>query len=267
MSYGVPDIVSKPVERVIRLSPRLERTVLRFYSEYYLKPYIRLYTYWKYGRHHDATIDPFRTLWVDPADVQYRQAHPKPKGGHEKKLFSYVLNGEWDQNVTLFEKNTIYQFLRNWLHCGTPPDETEFFDRISKKLEQQETVWNGCRSIDDFYERCQKVRRLYDDIAENGIQSHEELRESGIETPPPDNVTVNIGRDGRLIYLNGRHRLSIAKILDLESIPVHVMVRHEQWQRIRDEVARADDIETVDSETRSYLAHPDVKYLWESGDP
>lgn len=42
-------------------------------------------------------------------------------------------------------------------------------------------------------------------------------------------ILVDVGRDGELLLVDGRHRLSIAKILGLDEIPVVKHVRHEQW--------------------------------------
>ncbi len=41
-----------------------------------------------------------------------------------------------------------------------------------------------------------------------------------------DEITVNIGRDGDLLFNNGAHRLSIVKILDIEKIPIRIVVIH-----------------------------------------
>lgn len=42
-------------------------------------------------------------------------------------------------------------------------------------------------------------------------------------------VKVDIGRDGELLFVDGQNRLSLAKIANIDEIPVVVVVRHEQW--------------------------------------
>lgn len=69
---------------------------------------------------------------------------------------------------------------------------------------------------------------------------------------PPElyEVTVNVGRDGEFILNEGRHRFSVANALGLSSIPVRVLIRHKEWQQMREEI--------VSKENHS---HPDLAYL------
>ena len=58
---------------------------------------------------------------------------------------------------------------------------------------------------------------------------------------------------------NGRHRLFIAKISNLDSIPVWVHVRHEEWQKKR--VALWNGGDTINQDHRDYRTfqdHPDI---------
>lgn len=67
-------------------------------------------------------------------------------------------------------------------------------------------------------------------------------------------VLVDIGRDGSLLLGNGRHRLAIAKLLEVDAIPVGVLVRHADWIVHRDAVA---DGERVPDDPE----HPDLADL------
>ena len=42
-------------------------------------------------------------------------------------------------------------------------------------------------------------------------------------------IIVHIARDGSFLFDDGRHRLSIAKILRLTQVPVLVLLRHRDW--------------------------------------
>jgi hypothetical protein len=68
---------------------------------------------------------------------------------------------------------------------------------------------------------------LYQDIKNNGFETQKKLR--GGVRKMEDEVVVVIGRNGDLIFNNGRHRLAIAKILDLDKIPVKITLRHKRW--------------------------------------
>jgi hypothetical protein len=65
-----------------------------------------------------------------------------------------------------------------------------------------------------------------------------------------------VRRDGRLLFIDGRHRVSVSRLLGLERIPVRIVARHAHWQAIKDEIlAYASDhggriYQTID--------HPDL---------
>jgi hypothetical protein len=47
---------------------------------------------------------------------------------------------------------------------------------------------------------------------------------------------VNIGRHGDLIFNNGRHRLTFAKIAGVKKVPVTVTVRHIEWEKFKEKL-------------------------------
>ena len=68
-------------------------------------------------------------------------------------------------------------------------------------------------------------------------------------------VMVSIGRDGQFLFDSGKHRLTLAKLLDVDAIPVQIVVRHADWQAIRRDVARDG------SEHHDHRDHPDLQDL------
>jgi hypothetical protein len=81
------------------------------------------------------------------------------------------------------------------------------------------------------------------------------------KTVVPEEVAINIGRDGELILWDGRHRLGIAQILKLSLIPVRVVVRHKAWQEKRERIYTCKDPQKNKEDQRKYLFHPDVSFL------
>jgi hypothetical protein len=71
-------------------------------------------------------------------------------------------------------------------------------------------------------------------------------------------IQVDIGRDGEVIQHNGRHRLWMAQHFGLHRIPVCVVVRHEQWQALRDEISEATSVEALSDRARRHLDHSDM---------
>jgi len=65
---------------------------------------------------------------------------------------------------------------------------------------------------------------LYAEIRSNGYKSVEEL---GV--PITDNIEVAITRFGKILLLDGKHRLIISQLLNLNSVPVVVNVIHKSF--------------------------------------
>jgi hypothetical protein len=74
---------------------------------------------------------------------------------------------------------------------------------------------------------------LLAEIADNGYRTQGQLNGSD----PADEIKVGIRRDGRLVALDGRRRLAVARRLALPEVPVRIVIRHKQWvnftERIR----------------------------------
>jgi len=92
------------------------------------------------------------------------------------------------------------------------------------------------------YKQQREVHSISDRMNQPGLPSS--------AVPEFGEVTVDIARDGTIICFCGQHRLAIAKILDIDAIPVRVRLRHLQWQYKRDAIWR-DEHPTEE--------HPDIK--------
>ena len=170
------------------------------------------------------SADLHSIYWISPQEITYalREEFPiyKYKGN--------VLDGDWDlpHNLIKFEELDIYQALYQHFIEGKEWQETDFYHRVLAEIESGMIKWN-CLSNKDFEERCKKLDALYQDIKNNGFETQKKLR--GGVRKMEDEIAVVIGRNGDLIFNNGRHRLAIAKILDLDKIPVKITLRHKRW--------------------------------------
>jgi hypothetical protein len=101
---------------------------------------------------------------------------------------------------------------------------------------------------------------LYIEIKNNGFDS--DHRDSPPASPklPRDglSVLVVIDRNGEICHFDGSHRLGIARVLDIE-IKAHVLCRHAEWQRFRDEVYLHDQ----HSDYKDWFTHPDMQDLFQ----
>lgn len=121
---------------------------------------------------------------------------------------------------------------------------------------------------DEYREiRCACVDKLFDSIQAKGYQSKFESEHTAPKVDERSKTwfwsrlepLVTIGRDGEIFLNDGRHRFAIATILGIESIPVHVVGRHRDWQRVRDGFAHADDVTELRSDYQQYAGHPDLR--------
>jgi hypothetical protein len=114
-------------------------------------------------------------------------------------------------------------------------------------------------------EELARYDEMYRTLQRTGYKTQQELcRETGVRFDNrvgvldrlTDEITVDIGRDGELRFVDGRHRLCLAKLLGLSAIPVVVLVRHAAWLPKREAVLcdGSDD----------YRDHPDIAPYIES---
>lgn len=223
------------------------------------------------------TFRPFRVVDVDPARidrlVEYsplpRQARDRQEfDGPKFKYAGAVVDGDWDRKTLFFEDSELYQSFAAHFEDGVAWSETPFFQTVVAYIEDGTALW-GCTSRDAFERRCAELDRLYAAIDEHGYLSQRELMTNAVEDPVEGNqwlpyhvrlvnheLTVCLGRDGEFLFKDGRDRLAIAKLLDLDAIPVWILVRHERWQRLRETVASRP--ETKDSLDQRLRTHPDL---------
>lgn len=183
---------------------------------------------------------PFALRWIDPNLVQYRSQY-----GYFDRVANLgnVRQGRWDRRGKQVSDHATYRGLYQRFVEGRAWEDTAYVEDNVKRI-RDGNVKKGCQSVEEFLEvRCPYVDELYTDIKENGYHPQHEIGAADIDRNRHDperefmrtnEVGVNIARDGELLLNSGFHRLAIAQILDLDRIPVLVIVRHWSWQRIRE---------------------------------
>lgn len=179
--------------------------------------------------------------WVSPSEISYLtggyetldRGHldyaPYFKPEHAgSKLMSYKqevpyrasVPGDWDQHREPFSRLLIYRGIRQRFVEEIPWPETVYYERLAARFCNQGLETKRANTL--AMERCEHIESVYQSIKSDGYQSQRELNGH-----PLHEITVNIARDGTLLYNSeGRHRLSIAKILDVEKVPVLVLAEH-----------------------------------------
>lgn len=228
---------------------------------------------WSVPEGYAAPLDPFKIIWVPPDEITRFSKRQYPQDANATRLFGTVKSGEWDQrsdvqtrseydgtpaylyHANTFEETIIHRSIKQRFVDGVSWTETPIVSEARSLLEAERGRWRGCDSEAAIRRRCGEIENLYHQISENGYQtqfeliSQGEVRRVGFLDALANEILIDIGRDGELLFANGRHRLSIAKIRELDAVPVVVLVRHEKWMEKRDQVHRGEIV----------INHPDIR--------
>lgn len=218
---------------------------------------------YKRSRRSYRTAEPFTVINIDPQRIRYRAPSDIDRWTH----IGEVRGGDWDCSNRTLEDGSKYRSVVDRFENGTSWEETDIYQGALGRIENGETHWNGCRTVDDLKRRIDHVERLYETIRESGFKSQSELHGESVKSivlsgsfdRSKTDVAVAVGRNGEFLFVDGNHRLAIAHVLGIDAIPVRVVVRHAKWQDIREKIKEASNPNDLSSQIRQYLDHPDVK--------
>ena len=205
--------------------------------------------------------DPFGLITVDPDRITQSLLDTAPK----RPQWGRIVDGDWDQQPEPFAERAVPRGLKERFVDDRPWEETALYDAFSTQLQRFGTAW-GYRSMTGFPDRCHAIERLHESLSE-GYQRQDQL--AGVDRPRlahrADEIGVDIGRDGTVYWrAYGQHRLALAQLLGVESVPVLVHRRHRRWQERREQVRAGtkplDEIVTGEH-TASDSVHPDLRAL------
>ncbi len=161
------------------------------------------------------------------------------------KFKGRVVSGNWDKEVMEFEKLDFFSSYKKKFEEKLQWENTEYYQRVAEQIRNGKFKWS-CKNVEEFNKKCAEWDRLFEKIKKEGYKRgwHE------------DEISVNIGRNGELIFNNGRHRLTFAKLLKTEEIPAKVTSRHKEWVAFKKEILEY----SLNYKNRVYekLTHPDL---------
>lgn len=201
---------------------------------------------------------PETIYWISPERIMFYTRYCK-EGAINKKAAEQIKNqifrdqvfdrvkdngkiygGNWDISDYKFSDLEVYKAVKQRIENGIPWEETAFYRTTISHINSGKIMWN-CTNELDFIQRCKHLDELIKSIKENGYKLSCNIVINGDEKFAPSSfkknskeILVNIGRNGEYLFQDGRHRLSIAKILKIDRISVKVLVRHKEWQDMRD---------------------------------
>lgn len=217
--------------------------------------------------------DPFALAWVPPGRIDRHTRREYPPYRDRLELFGAVRDGDWDRReeppidpdydgppaelflADRFEESVLYRSLEAHFDRGRPWADTELVRRATALVPEPEPerVWHECETIAEIDRRCRRLDDLYDRIREDGYRAQRDRfgvdPSVGFRHCLRHEITVDVGRNGNLLLVSGKHRLAIAKLLDLDRVPVVFLVRHREWM----------DRRTAVSSDIDHGTHPDVR--------
>ena len=172
------------------------------------------------------------TLTVDPAAVVH--CSRVEFGLHDFR--GAVVSGDWDAPGKRFDELALHQAILQVLgERSCTWEQTAWYAQAMQRLAAGEHP-KGLRDRAEVDAHLARVERLFASIRDHGYLPQERLLERDPDAATGDEVAVAVGRRGELLFCDGAHRLSIAKVLGLRAIPVQVAVRHPEWAALRDEL-------------------------------
>lgn len=188
--------------------------------------------------------------WVDPAliDLTYGKTNDSSRRDLYHGRHGDVLPGDWDLDVRTvpFTNYPLYRGLHQRFIEEKPWTETEY-QAIAESYVEKRVVAGKVAEADReaaVAERLENLDRLFATIKRDGYKTQKELAEAGDspvaassnESKGHDEIRVAINRQGRYMSVDGRHRLTIARLAGVESVPVNVVARHAEWHAFRTDV-------------------------------
>lgn len=139
--------------------------------------------------------------------------------------FGSVSDGDWDLNgAPLRAYGHVYGILSARLHNAVPIDDIPGFNANLALIAQGEAP-DGCRTEAQLRAKWRCIETLAAQVRQHGYKSQRELRSGH----PFNEIRVQVGRDGQLLFEEGLHRLVIAQVLGVDRIPVIITRCHAQW--------------------------------------
>ncbi len=219
--------MNNSLERQIRRTRKLARrnaTLDRLAS----KAGSRLWQFQLARRSRDASdwFAPGDVIMINPQNVDrflWRLDLLDELGATQRDLIGQATAGDWDKSHPLSELG-IFDALRQRFVEQRDWSSIAFFDQMRASVLAGEPRFKY-RTEDDFERQFERIDQLWENLQREGYRSQAEL---GTDRPW-DEVVIAFDRFGRTVFVDGRHRLALAKIMGLTSIPAFVALRHEKW--------------------------------------
>lgn len=162
-----------------------------------------------------------------------------------RSVVGLIKDGDWDlEEKKAFRSTYDYIAFKERFIEDKKWEETLYYERYLVKTKSRERypTWQKYKS-----EYLDTWDRVYRDIKDNGYKrqgalkpTKEKLKKNRYYGKPENEIEVAVSRNGEFIFIDGRHRLSIALLLNIEKIPVIVNCWHKSFiDRVKKELNKS----------------------------
>lgn len=226
----------------------------------------RIYNNFRY----EVPPNPYKVIQITPSEIEYWIGLKKNENG--EWLISpptygglgQIRGGKWD-NMKYRDRTdslpAIAGFEERFIQ-GKDWEDTKYYAHLQEKYNTTQKYKKfGFDNLDQYLKsNLSEYEDLYESIKNNGYKKgHKGTRKELGNRDLPNvhdilEVLVCIDRNGQIHLIDGHNRFGIARALNIK-IPAHVVCRHEQWQKKRDDIY---DNGLSQIEESSLSNHPDL---------
>lgn len=168
--------------------------------------------------------DPTKLAWINPRSIIRFTNRPGISCHSKISDIAKVKSGDWDLGGKRVKDTWIYKSFKNRFKKGVRWENTEMYHRYCSRYSKRKAV-----------ELCKDYDLLYSSIEGGGYKTQFELfldKKDPIRSFPymlTNEITVDIGRNGNPLLVDSKHRAVIAQLLNINRVPVFVLVRHKKY--------------------------------------
>ena len=164
----------------------------------------------------------YKIMDVNPAYINY-----EVKGG----IVPYIQDGDWDLSKREF---TLHETIKGIFVDKIPASETQQYKTMQEAIENKD--WNksrDCRTQEDLDAYFRTLEDIYRELSNGKYRLRSEVDHTYLGRWPrryPDEILLAIDRNGEyMLESGGTHRLSIAKLLGVQTVPAVIVRKHYQY--------------------------------------
>jgi 2-polyprenyl-3-methyl-5-hydroxy-6-metoxy-1,4-benzoquinol methylase len=219
------------IRRFIRDNTFIYKLIAPLYRfRFKIKRSIKIKKHQKYGL---QLPDAEKLYWINPKNILYYLTY---QNSELVELQNSVIGSDWDLYRREINDLEIYKTFQRSMLEGGRLDKEDYF-RCIKNIGRVDGLL-GYDNKDELKRKFQDISLLLDelkryiDITNRGMLDYKSLTEV-FEKYKIDQIEVSICRDGKYVVHHDTLVVIILILLNLQSIPVKVLHRHENWIQFR----------------------------------